>query len=60
MMYDWVFLNKDGSKEEESIEEPSESIPGDGKIYKGKEFTVRHVVSGRTTTPNPAVIATEN
>lgn len=60
MMYDWVFLDKDGSKEEVSLEETSEPIPGDGKIYKGREYTVRHVVSGRTTTSDPAVIATEN
>lgn len=57
---DWIFLNKDGGKEEVTLLEPSLPAPGDGKWHNNNGYTVRHVIDGRTTTRNPAVIATAN
>lgn len=57
---DWVFLNGDGSKVEITLPEGAIPNPGDGKVHSGKGYQVRHVVTGRTTSPNPAVIATEH
>jgi hypothetical protein len=58
MNCDWVFLHKNGNKDEEtrSVSTPN---PGDGAVYNGRSYVVRHVISGRTTTANDAVIATE-
>lgn len=57
---DWVFLDSDGSKTETTIREPSVPVPGDGKVHGGKGYHVRYVVSERTTSANPIVIATEH
>ena len=57
---DWKFLDKDCGKDEVTISEPHVPVPGDGKWHNGKGYTVRIVIDGRTTTPNPAVVATEN
>lgn len=57
---DWVFLNKDGSRDEITLAEPKLPVPGDGKWKGDKGYTVRYIITGRTTKPNPAVIATEN
>lgn len=58
MECDWVFLKADGSKLEATLEGPVPQ-PGDGKWHSDIGYVVRHVIDGRTTTPNPAVIATE-
>lgn len=58
MKCDWVFLNKDGSKTEATLDGAA-PMTGDGKAHNGKGYVVRHVISGRTTTSNDAVIATE-
>lgn len=60
MNCDWVFLNSDGSKDEATLIEKTLPTPGDGKAHQGKGYQVRHVISGRTTSSNPAVIATEH
>ncbi len=60
MDHDWVFLNADGSKVEVTLDEPKTPNTGDGKHHNGIGYVVRHVISGRTTSPNPAVIATEH
>ncbi|MBI1776467.1 MAG: hypothetical protein HYR63_14065 [Proteobacteria bacterium] len=59
MDHDWVFLNKDGSKSLATLKEKQTPNPGDGKVHNGVGYVVRHVVTGRTTGPNPIVIATE-
>lgn len=58
MKCDWVFLKKDGSKLETTLEGAAPQ-PGDGQWHEKIGYVVRHVIDGRTTTPNPAVIATE-
>jgi len=57
---DWIFLNLDGTKVEATLSETAIPVPGDGKMHGGKGYRVRHVIDSRTTTPNPAVIATEH
>ena len=56
---DWVFLNKDDTKDQATLDGAAPS-PGDGKVHNGKGYRVRHIISGRSTTPNDAVIATEH
>jgi hypothetical protein len=58
MKCDWVFLKKDGSKLDVTLEGATPE-PGDGKFHANVGYVVRHIINGRTTTPNPAVIATE-
>ena len=60
MDYDWVFLNIDGTKDQATLAEAATPSPGDGKLHGAKGYVVRHVITGRTTTANPAVIATEH
>ena len=55
---EWVFKNEDGSKEVVILNGKAPSI-GDGKAYNGKGYVVKSVISGRTTSPIPRVIATE-
>lgn len=57
---DWIFLNADGSKIEVTLAEQAVPRTSDGKWHGGKGYRVRHAVTGRTTTPNPCIIATEN
>lgn len=57
---DWIFLNRDGSKDEATLTEPALPNPGDGKVHAQKGYVVRHVITGRTTSNNPAVIASEH
>jgi hypothetical protein len=59
MKCDWIFLNKDGSKDVVTLDGDAPKT-GDGKVHIGRGYTVRHVVSGRTTSNNDAVIATEH
>jgi hypothetical protein len=56
---DWVFLKKNGEKEEVTLQGDTPAL-GDGKMHNDIGFEVRHVVSGRTTSTNDAVIATEH
>ena len=56
---EWLFLNKDKSKEVVTLQ-GSAPIPGDGKVHNKIGYVVRYVVSGRTTSPNDFVIATEH
>lgn len=59
MKCEWIFLNKDGSKNLATLEGEVPNT-GDGKEHGGKGYVVRHVISGRTTSPHDAVIATEH
>jgi len=59
MQCDWVFLKKDSSKVEATLEGPIPEI-GDGKWHEDVGYVVRHIVTGRTTTPNAAIIAIED
>jgi len=60
MNCDWVFLKADNSKVEATLAEVNAPNPGDGKWHANTGYLVRHVVTGRTTSPNPCIIATEN
>lgn len=59
MDHDWLFLRTDGSQELATLKENHTPNPGDGKWHSGIGYVVRYVVTGRTTSPNPFVIATE-
>jgi hypothetical protein len=59
MHCDWLFLNGDGTKTEATLKEDKVPNPGDGKSHRSVGYVVRYVVIGRTTSPNPFVIATE-
>lgn len=58
MKCDWIFLKADGSKLEATLEGAAPA-PGDGKWHENGGYVVRHVITGRSTMSNPAVIATE-
>ena len=55
---DWIFLNCDGSKQTATLATDCNS-PGDGKFHNGKEYVVKCIVSGRTTSENNLIIAVE-
>ena len=56
---DWVFLNKDGTKDEATLSGGAPSV-GDGKFYNNIGYEVRFVVSDRITSLNDIVIATQH
>jgi hypothetical protein len=56
---DWVFLKKNGTKEEVTLQGDSPEL-GDGKMHNDTGFVVKHVISGRTTSLNDIIIAVEH
>jgi hypothetical protein len=56
---DWIFIRLDHSRQEATLNEPTLPVVGDGKHHGGQSYEVVAVIAGRTTTPNPAVIAVE-
>lgn len=55
---DWVFLRAK-TKAEATLYEAAVPTPGDGKFHNGQGYVVRYVVTERTTSKNPLIIATE-
>lgn len=60
MKCDWVLLNNDGSKVGVTLDESCVPSPGDGKWHANKGYTVRYLITDRSLTENPCIIATEN
>jgi hypothetical protein len=56
---DWIFINLDRSRQKATLNEPTLPTVGNGKHHGSKGYEVAVVITGRTTTPNPAVIAFE-
>jgi hypothetical protein len=60
MQCDWLFIKRDHSKIEVTMQEPATPNPSDGKWHNDVGYKVVYRVDGRTTRPDiPLIIAVE-
>jgi hypothetical protein len=59
MKCDWIFLARDTSRQEATLEESALPRLGDRREHQGKGYEVFYVAPSLPSGPNPVIIAAE-